>query len=169
MATRTRADTAAPVAPGPVPFSLAVQYGVAEARLPRWRLRRWVALALRHLDLPAGSTVHLTLRLVGAAEGKRMNREFRERDYATNVLTFEYGADPSGAITGDIVLCVPVLVREAREQKKPLLHHAAHLVVHGVLHAIGYDHEDDEDAAEMEELETRILAEVAIPDPYRVS
>lgn len=161
----------APVAPPPpadTVLSLSVQYNVAEQeRLPRWRLRRWVAQALAALDGPAGAS--FTLRLVGAAEGRRLNRDFRERDYATNVLTFEYGADPAGTVHGDIVICVPVLVREAREQKKPFLHHAAHLVIHATLHALGYDHLDPEQEAEMESLEIEILARMAIPDPYQVS
>jgi len=154
-------------------LSLSVQYAVAEPRLPRWRLRRWVEQALRALPhepaLPHGQlppAVRLTLRLVGAAEGRRLNREFRGRDYATNVLTFEYGADPEGTHHGDIVLCVPVLVREAREQRKPLLAHAAHLTVHGVLHALGFDHIGTDQALVMESLETRILAGMGVPDPY---
>jgi len=162
---------AAPVAPPPpadTALSLSVQYNVAEeVRLPRWRLRRWVAQALAALEGPAGAS--FTLRLVGAAEGRRLNRDFRERDYATNVLTFEYGADPAGTVHGDIVICVPVLVREAKEQKKPFLHHAAHLVIHATLHALGYDHLDPEQEAEMESLEIEILARMAIPDPYQVS
>lgn len=150
-------------------LSLSVQYGRAETRLPRWRLRRWIAQALRAPELAGVAGVALTLRLVGAAEGRRLNRDFRQRDYATNVLTFEYGAGPDGTVGGDIVLCLPVLASEARAQKKQFLHHAAHLVVHGVLHALGYDHLNDRDARRMEALETRILAEMAIPDPYRVS
>jgi len=156
----------APAAPA---LSLAIQYGQEEARLPRWRPRRWVAQALRAPELADVAGVALTLRLVGAAEGRRLNRDFRQRDYATNVLTFEYGADPDGVVGGDIVLCLPVLASEARAQKKLFLHHAAHLVVHGVLHSLGYDHLNDRDARQMEALETRILAEMAIPDPYRVS
>lgn len=153
------------------PLSLSVQYAVDDDRLSRWRVRRWVALTLKHLSTSksAPTAVHLTLRIVGAAEGRRLNRDFRERDYATNVLTFEYGDDPSGTTSGDIVLCLPVLVKEAREQKKPFLNHAAHLVIHGVLHALGYDHLNAREATRMERLETRILAELAIPDPYRVS
>ncbi|WP_345251762.1 rRNA maturation RNase YbeY [Pigmentiphaga soli] len=139
-----------------------------EPRLPRWRLRRWVAAALAGSGPEAPPAAAFTLRLVGVAEGRRLNREFRQRDYATNVLTFEYGADPSGAVSGDIVLCLPVLRREAREQGKPFLHHAAHLVVHGVLHSLGHDHLDDAQAQRMEAQETRILAAMAIPDPYRV-
>lgn len=166
-----KAVIAAAEAPAPIPFSLSVQYAVDDDRLPRWRVRRWVALTLKHLSASpsAPTAVHLTLRIVGAAEGRRLNRDFRERDYATNVLTFEYGDDPSGTTSGDIVLCLPVLVKEAREQKKPFLNHAAHLVIHGVLHALGYDHLNAREATRMERLETRILAELAIPDPYRVS
>ncbi|OVZ57567.1 rRNA maturation RNase YbeY [Pigmentiphaga sp. NML080357] len=156
-------------APAVPALSLAVQYGKEEPRLPRWRLRRWIARALRAPELAGVAGVALTLRLVGSAEGRRLNREFRQRDYATNVLTFEYGAGPDGVVGGDIVLCLPVLAAEAKTQKKPFLHHAAHLVVHGVLHSLGYDHLNERDAKRMEALETRILAEMAIPDPYRVS
>lgn len=180
VAKKTPASTAAQVttqakatqATTPVtPLSLSVQFAVGENQLPRWRVRRWVALTLKHLAASpsAPTAVQLTLRVVGAAEGRKLNRDFRERDYATNVLTFEYGDDPFGTTSGDIVLCLPVLVKEAREQKKPFLNHAAHLVVHGVLHALGYDHLNAREATRMERLETRILAELAIPDPYRVS
>ena len=152
-------------------FTLSVQYAVEAAALPRWRLRRWVGRALEYaLAAPeprAGSPVALTLRIVDADEGRALNAAWRERDYATNVLTFEYGADPSGLIMGDIVLCLPVLEREAAEQGKPLLHHAAHLVTHGVLHALGHDHIDPDEAEHMEALETRILAAQGIADPYR--
>jgi probable rRNA maturation factor len=162
------ARQAAPKPPEDTVLRLSVQYNVAEQdRLPRWRLRRWVAQALAALEGPTGAS--FTLRLVGAAEGRRLNRDFRERDYATNVLTFEYGADPEGVVHSDIVICVPVLAREAKEQKKPFLHHAAHLVVHATLHALGYDHLDPEQEAEMEALEIEILTRMAIPDPYQVS
>jgi len=150
-------------------LSLTVQYAVAEPRLPRWRLRRWVAHALAGaladglLDFQGAE---ISLRLVGQAEGRRLNREFRGRDYATNVLTFEYGVDPLGTARGDIVLCVPVLVREAREQRKTLLAHAAHLTMHGVLHSLGYDHVKARDARRMEALETELLAALRIADPY---
>ena len=155
-------------------LSLSIQYAVPVPELPRWRLRRWAALALDTAltepgfavsgDAPAGAS--LTLRLVDAEEGRALDASFRERDYATNVLTFEYGQDPDGILHGDIVLCVPVLQREAKEQKKTLHDHAAHLVVHGVLHSLGYDHLDEEEAAAMESLETRILARLRISDPY---
>lgn len=157
----------------PASLSLAVQYAVPAPELPRWRLRRWVRRALDGVLTetianenapPLGAA--LTLRLVDLAEGRRLNHEFRGRDYATNVLTFEYGRDPSDCVHGDIVLCVPVLHREAREQGKTLHAHAAHLTIHGVLHALGYDHLDAAEAADMEALETRILASMDIADPY---
>ncbi|MGE4452529.1 rRNA maturation RNase YbeY [Castellaniella sp.] len=152
-------------------FTLSVQYMVQAPALPRWRLRRWVgralAFALAPPDPRDGSPVALTLRIVDAEEGRELNAAWRGRDYATNVLTFEYGADPSGLIMGDIVLCLPVLEREAAEQDKPLLHHAAHLVTHGVLHALGHDHIEADEAERMEALEARILAAQGIANPYR--
>lgn len=152
-------------------FSLSVQYACDAPDLPRWRLRRWVGRALAGTlvapDPRAGQPVALALRLVDADEGRRLNAAWRQRDYATNVLTFEYGADPSGLISGDIVLCLPVLQQEAAEQHKTFLQHAAHLVTHGVLHALGYDHIDSREAEQMEALETAILAAQGIPDPYR--
>ncbi|WP_017524361.1 rRNA maturation RNase YbeY [Pusillimonas noertemannii] len=149
-------------------LSLAVQYAEPAPQLPRWRLRRWVR---RSLDVAGGTlpglrAAALTLRLVGQEEGRELNLQYRERDYATNVLTFEYGMDPEGTVAGDIVLCLPVLEREAREQGKTLLNHAAHLTVHGVLHALGHDHLDAAEAREMEALETRILETLGIADPY---
>lgn len=164
-------DLREPVAPR---LALAVQYAVPEPRLPRWRFRRWLARALAVMAsegcLPAPGPVagvQITLRLVDAEEGRQLNLAYRERDYATNVLTFEYGADPESIWHGDIVLCVPVLEREALEQGKPLLAHAAHLSVHGLLHALGFDHIEETQAQQMEALETRILAQLRIPDPYR--
>ena len=150
-------------------LSLSVQYGVTDARLPRWRLRRWVELAIQaaHQDgLVEFERVQLGLRLVGQAEGREMNASFRQKDYATNVLTFEYGVDPEGTATGDIVLCLPVLLREAREQGKSIIDHAAHLTVHGTLHALGYDHLKARQAKHMEALETEVLARMKISDPY---
>lgn len=149
-------------------LSLAVQYAQPAPQLPRWRLRRWVrrTLDMAAETLPGLSSATLTLRLVGAEEGHELNLAYRQRDYATNVLTFEYGMDPEGGMAGDIVLCMPVLEREANEQGKTLLQHAAHLVVHGVLHALGHDHLDADQASHMEALETRILASLGIPDPY---
>ncbi len=161
--------------PAKVSVAFSVQYATDAPELPRWRLRRWATCAIEHvaaeeaelLDAPRFQRAELTMRLVDAEEGRALNNCYRQRDYATNVLTFEYGVDSFGTISGDIVLCVPVLHREAEEQGKPLLAHAAHLTVHGVLHALGYDHIDEEDAEEMEALETRILAHMGIPDPYQ--
>jgi probable rRNA maturation factor len=143
-------------------LTLAVQY--ADPRLKdvisRTQLRRWVQAAL---FAPA----ELTIRFVDAEEGRRLNRDFRGKDYATNVLTFAYTEDEDSEVTqADIVLCTDVLQREAAEQKKSVESHAAHLVVHGVLHAQGYDHEDDEEAAEMEGLEIEILATLGEANPY---
>ena len=110
------------------------------------------------------------MRFVDAAEGQTLNRDYRGKDYATNVLTFAYNEgedlgedDPTQA---DIILCTDVLLREAEEQKKTVEEHAAHLVVHGVLHAQGFDHEDDEEAEEMEQLERDIMEALRYPDPY---
>ena len=122
------------------------------------RLRRWVETAL------AGAG-EITVRIVGAAEGRTLNREFRGKDYATNVLTFAYTHTP--LTSADLVLCAPVVEREAREQRKPLVDHYAHLVVHGTLHAQGYDHEEDEDqASEMESLEVLLMGSLGLPNPY---
>ncbi|HJV25336.1 MAG TPA: rRNA maturation RNase YbeY [Aromatoleum sp.] len=128
-------------------------------------IRRWALAALQ-------GDAEVTVRLVGATEGRELNRDFRGKDYATNVLTFVYGegeALPQEAempLMGDLVLCVPVVVREATEQGKPLDAHFAHLVVHGMLHLQGYDHEVADEAEEMEALETHILAALGYPDPY---
>ena len=109
----------------------------------------------------------MTVRFVGAAEGRTLNRQYRGRNYATNVLTFVYDDGENGApVRGDLVLCVPVLKREARAQDKALRAHCAHLVVHGTLHLQGYDHESDKDATVMEALETRTLAALGYSDPY---
>lgn len=150
-------------------LSLSVQYPDARLQdsIPRAKVRRWVQAAL---FAPA----ELTIRFVDAAEGQALNRDYRGKNYATNVLTFAYneGDDvtnpvPDDAPTqADIILCTDVLQREAAEQKKTVEQHTAHLIVHGVLHAQGYDHEDDEEAAEMEGIETEILAALGIADPY---
>jgi len=101
---------------------------------------------------------------VGLAEGRALNRAYRGRDYATNVLTFVLNDSPP--LAGDLVLCAPVIAREAREQRKSLTAHYAHLTIHGVLHLQGYDHADDRQAQAMETLETRILKRLGYPDPY---
>ena len=129
-------------------------------------IRRWAQAALQ-------GDAEVTVRFVGEEEGRTLNREFRSKDYATNVLTFSYGegemlaAAESGApLTGDLVLCVPVVVREAAEQRKTLEAHFAHLVVHGMLHLQGYDHIDEADAERMEALERKILRSLGYADPY---
>jgi len=122
------------------------------------RLRKWAASVL-----PPDADV--TLRFVAEAEGRRLNREFRGRDYATNVLSFPYSRRP---LCGDVVICVPVVAREAREQKKILIAHYAHLLLHGLLHLRGYDHERSASAARtMERLERKALAALGFEDPYR--
>lgn len=120
------------------------------------RLRTWARAALKR-------RARVTLRFVAEAEGQRLNREFRGRDYATNVLTFAYGESP---LEGDIVLCAPVVAREARQQGKAVEAHYAHLVVHGLLHLQGLDHEMEGDAGAMERRERRILAALGYSDPY---
>lgn len=149
-------------------LSLAVQYGVQDHELPRWRIRRWVQGALEMAANTGTTQVSLTVRLVDKAEGKSLNLAFRHKEYATNVLTFHYDelAEQTGHIMGDIVICTPVLKQEAKAQHKPYLHHAAHLVVHGTLHALGYDHMKPRQAKAMETLETAILARWGIADPY---
>jgi probable rRNA maturation factor len=124
----------------------------------RSTLARWVAAAV-------GGEAEITLRFVGSAEGRRLNRDYRGRDYATNVLTFAYAAKP--ATVADIVLCMPVIRREAREQRKTARDHLAHLIVHGVLHARGFDHDTEARARVMEEREVGILSRVGVADPYR--
>ncbi|MYN09511.1 rRNA maturation RNase YbeY [Pseudoduganella aquatica] len=146
-------------------LTLSVQY--ADPRLQdsitRPLVRRWIKAAL---FAPA----ELTIRFVDAEEGRVLNRDYREKDYATNVLTFAYNEGEDYAedepTRADIILCTDVLEKEAAEQKKTVEEHTAHLIVHGVLHAQGYDHMDDEEAAEMEGLETEILAGLGYADPY---
>jgi probable rRNA maturation factor len=145
----------------PPRLSLSVQNAVDAEPLPATStLRRWISRAL-HRDAT------MTVRFVGSAEGRALNRRYRGRDYPTNVLTFVYDDGGSGTpVQGDLVLCVPVLKREARAQDKTLRAHCAHLVVHGTLHLQGYDHESDKDATVMEALETRTLAALGYSDPY---
>jgi len=139
-------------------LTLSVQYASNADDLPdRPRLRRWVRAAL--LD---DATV--TVRFVDAIEGRALNAEYRNRDYATNVLTFVY--DDESPRAGDIVLCAPVVRKEADEQGKSLAAHYAHLVIHGMLHLQGFDHERPADAAQMEAHEVAILAKLGVTNPY---
>ena len=139
-------------------FTLSVQYAISNDRLPsRQRLRSWAKAALR-------TDAQVTLRLVGGREGRALNRDFRGKDYATNVLTFAYpDFEP---LSGDIVLCAPVIAKEARAQRKPIESHYAHLVVHGMLHLQGYDHENIKDARVMETREAEIVVKLGYADPY---
>ncbi|CAN7207559.1 rRNA maturation RNase YbeY [Massilia sp. LjRoot122] len=146
-------------------LDLEVQYADTrlEQDLTEEMLRRWVEAALL-------GPAELSIRFVDLEEGKALNRQYRGKDYATNVLTFAYNEgeelgedDPTQA---DIILCTDVLQREAEEQGKTVEEHAAHLVVHGVLHAQGYDHEHDEEADEMEQFERDIMEVLGYPDPY---
>ena len=107
----------------------------------------------------------LTLRFVNAAEGKKLNSTFRKKDYATNVLTFPYEFSKT-VLAADIIFCLPVIQKEAKEQNKPLKAHLAHLVVHGCLHAQAYDHENQKDAKKMEALEVKILRQLGFTNPY---
>jgi probable rRNA maturation factor len=147
---------AAPVSRPKLTFD--VCFDALAPELPRRpTLRRWVQIA-QERDLA------VTLRFVGGREGRRLNARFRGRDHATNVLTFVY--DDVDPLAGDIVLCVPVLAREASSQGKTLRAHCAHLVIHGMLHLQGYDHQRRADAARMEARETALLRQLRYSDPY---
>ena len=128
------------------------------AALPRHSVTRWIRHALQ-------SDAEITVRIVDTEEGQTLNREYRGKDYATNVLTFDYTQEP--VVTADLVLCAPVVEREAREQGKTLAAHYAHLLIHATLHAQCYDHETgEEDAQEMEAEEIRLLAALGFDNPY---
>lgn len=138
---------------------LSVQYAVRSRRLPsRAQLRRWAYAALE-------CDAQVTVRIVGDAEGRALNRHFRGKNRPTNVLTFVMGQRPQ--LEGDLALCAPVIAREARDQRKRVEAHYAHLVVHGILHLQGYDHEHEREAREMEQRETRIVTRLGFPDPYQ--
>jgi probable rRNA maturation factor len=150
---------------GPIRLDVSVNYAVPRTGVPAaTSFRKWVAAALRGRIREAD----LAIRVVGTKEGRSLNRHYRGKDYATNVLSFP--ADlPEGVklpLLGDLVLCAPVVAREAREQKKPVAAHYAHLTVHGALHLLGWNHEDEREAECMEQLEREILAELGIGDPY---
>jgi probable rRNA maturation factor len=141
-----------------------VQYAAKPDEAPtRAQFRRWVKAALRQ-------DAEIALRIVDEEEGRALNRDYRGKDYATNVLTFVYDDEFPGAelpLAGDIVLCAPVVAREALQQEKSVEAHYAHLTVHGVLHLQGYDHESDEEARQMEALEIQIVTKLGYPDPYQ--
>lgn len=139
-------------------FKLMVQYATDSTDIPtRPQFRRWVKAALMQ-------EAEIVLRIVDEAEGCELNHNFRGKNCATNVLTFVY--DDTQPLTGDIVLCAPVVSQEAQQQHKNLTAHYAHLTVHGILHLQGYDHIEDAEAVVMEQMETQILARLGYDDPY---
>lgn len=155
--------------PAPSPHIVHVNYGVARVGLPSaLSFRRWVYAALAGAKHRKPS--ELAIRIVGSREGRTLNRDYRGKDYATNVLSFAVDLPPGITLPllGDIAICAPVVAREAREQHKHVAHHWAHLTVHGVLHLLGYDHMVESEAQTMEALEARILAKLEIADPYLV-
>lgn len=145
-------------------LSLSLQFGPFEhlaehrAALPRHQVTRWLRHALAR-------DAEITVRIVGAEEGRTLNHAYRQKDYATNVLTFDYTQEPM--VCADLVLCAPVVEQEARENGKTLQAHYAHLLVHGALHAQGWDHETSEaDAEAMEAREIEVLARLGFDNPY---
>ncbi len=144
-------------------LDLSLQFGAAvpdshKKLLKKARVTRWMRMALQR-------DAEITVRVVGAAEGRQLNREYRHKDYATNVLTFDYAIEP--VVSADLVLCAPVVAKEAKEQGKTLEEHYAHLLVHGTLHAQGYEHETNEvDALEMEALEVLLMEAMGYSNPY---
>ena len=145
-------------------LSLSLQFGALQSAarhrtaLPRHKVIRWIRHALAR-------DAEITVRIVDSEEGQALNRDYRKKDYATNVLTFDYTQEP--IVTADLVLCAPVVAREAKEQGKTLQAHYTHLIVHGTLHAQGWDHETSEaDAKAMEAREVEILARLGLKSPY---
>ncbi|PPU91665.1 rRNA maturation RNase YbeY [Xanthomonas albilineans] len=154
---------------GPLRLDVGVSYALPRVGLPAAiSFRKWVAVALKGRIREAD----LAIRLVDQREGRALNQHYRGKDYATNVLSFPAELPdglPKGIrlpLLGDLVICAPVVAREAAEQGKPLNAHYAHLTVHGVLHLLGWDHEDDKEAEAMEQLEREILGELGLSDPY---
>ena len=144
-------------------LTLSLQFGKFEdvalhrAVLSRHKVTKWIRHALQ-------DDAEITVRIVDAAEGRALNRDYRQQDHATNVLTFDYTQEP--VVTADLVLCAPVVAQEAKEQGKTLEEHYAHLLIHGTLHAQGWDHDEDEDAQVMELRESDIMARLGFDNPY---
>ncbi len=141
------------------PLTLSLQFADKSDRatLARHKVARWIRSAL---DAPG----EITVRIVGTEEGQALNREYRQRDYATNVLTFDYSHAPM--VVADLVLCAPVVQREAKQQRRSLESHYAHMLVHGTLHAQGHDHEDQAEARVMEARESELMQSLGFADPY---
>ena len=144
----------------PPALQLSLQFADAAHRqhLPRHHVARWVRAALLHPG-------QMTVRIVGAEEGLMLNREYRQQDHATNVLTFDYQHEP--IVMADLVLCAPVVAQEAKDQRIPLAAHYAHLLVHGTLHAQGFDHLKNAGAVQMEARESEIMLALGYANPYR--
>ncbi len=144
-------------------LTLSLQFGkfpdapLHRAALPRHKVAKWIRHALQ-------DDGEVTVRIVGAEEGQALNRDYRQQDHATNVLTFDYTQEP--VVMADLVLCAPVVAREAQEQGKTLEQHYAHLLVHGTLHAQGWDHDLEEDAQVMELRESEIMQRLGFDNPY---
>ncbi|AIF47273.1 rRNA maturation RNase YbeY [Dyella japonica] len=151
------------------PLTINVGYAASRKGVPTSAsFHQWVEAALR--GAKRRKATELSIRIVDTKEGRQLNHDYRGKDYATNVLSFPVELPPGVKLPliGDLVICAPVVTREAAEQDKPARHHWAHMTVHGVLHLLGYDHIEDAEAEEMEALETRILAGLGIDDPYTI-
>ncbi len=148
-------------------IELDIQHACDAQKLPSAaQLQSWVDIALEHYE----KDFELTIRIVEISESQALNLQYREKDKPTNVLSFPFEV-PEGIelnLLGDLVVCADIVAKEAKEQHKKLNHHWAHMVIHGCLHLLGYDHIDDDEAREMETLETRLLKELNITDPYLV-
>lgn len=144
-----------------------LQLASTQAGIPSHEsMQTWVDAVLAHHDL---TDQELTIRVVDEAESQQLNHEYRGKDKPTNVLSFPFEAPPGIEMNllGDLVVCVQVVEQEAEQQKKALEHHWAHMIVHGTLHLLGYDHIEDNQAEEMESLEIQLLAKLSIDDPYQ--
>jgi probable rRNA maturation factor len=155
------------VTQGPIQFDVSVSYGVPRTGIPAAQsFRKWAAIAAEGRILRAD----LAIRVVGTKEGRSLNHHYRGKDYATNVLSFpaELPEGVTVPLLGDLVICAPVVAKEAKEQKKPLAAHYAHLTIHGVLHLLGLDHDDPREADAMEAIERELMAQLGFDDPYAV-
>ncbi len=141
---------------------LNIQTGSVSLPTSQLQIKKIVDTAFRAAKVSVRKS-QLTIRFVGSAESRTLNRQFRNKDYATNVLTFNYQSEP---VMADIVICTPVLRREAKDQSKTLIDHLTHLLIHGVFHALGMDHETERQAKQMESLEIALLAKLGVANPY---
>jgi probable rRNA maturation factor len=141
---------------------LNIQAGTVSLPMSQLQIKKIVDIAFKTAKVSVRGS-QLTIRFVGSAESRSLNQQFRNKDYATNVLTFNYQSEP---VMADIVICTPVLRREAKEQRKTLIDHLTHLLIHGVFHALGMDHETERQANQMESLEIALLAKLGVANPY---